>query len=581
MGNYGEVIDYLQRHIRREMERQDVPGLALALVDDQQLVWARGFGYADRQHKDQRQRAHRIPRRRPVQATDRQRDPATGRTRPTLLDAPLQDTLREFYVRSRFHADQSEADRAITFRRLLSHQSGLPGEHLPPLFGERPNSLGQLPAKVSGVWLSNPPGTQVAHSNLGYELVGAAIERNTGKHFEQHMREHLLDPLQMTRSSFARNALPQAQRARGYSGGGGGRPAPPPPATSRSTTCGAARSTSAASSACCSPTGATRSASFSGNTPSRRCSASRTPAMPWTSTARWAWPGSLSPCGSAPLEGGIRHYEYASATRGFSAHLILLPEQRLAAIVMSNADDSGSLTASLARQAASLMLQVKQGARRPAVQPTPRAPRTEGAEPGGPATAIRSLRNPPRPDSPVRARGSPVRGFRRTTRGTVARHLGLAADEKRLLGFWPVGVDSAGQLQLDVVSYDQRRILVSRRHDQTAYLGERIEPTSLPQAWNEAVGTYRVASTGRHSYLNGLSIRIEDGFLLVRGQAGGTRSGEFILQPIDSAHAVLAGSGQGLGDTFSRDFDGLNALGYRFAQQDTKARPWLQRKESP
>ncbi len=45
MGNYGEVIDYLQRHIRREMERQDVPGLALALVDDQQLVRARGFGY--------------------------------------------------------------------------------------------------------------------------------------------------------------------------------------------------------------------------------------------------------------------------------------------------------------------------------------------------------------------------------------------------------------------------------------------------------------------------------------------------------------------------------------------------------
>ncbi|MDI9674800.1 serine hydrolase domain-containing protein, partial [Pseudomonas aeruginosa] len=84
--------------------------------------------------------------------------------------------------------------------------SGLPGEHLPPLFGERPSSLGQLPAKVSGVWLSNPPGTQVAYSNLGYELVGAAIERNTGKHFEQHMREHLLDPLQMTRSSFARKA---------------------------------------------------------------------------------------------------------------------------------------------------------------------------------------------------------------------------------------------------------------------------------------------------------------------------------------------------------------------------------------
>ena len=219
VGNYGEVIDYLQRHIRREMERQDVPGLALALVDDQQLVWARGFGYADRQHRinaSEHTAFHAGDLSKLLIASATLQLAERGQLS---LDAPLQDTLREFYVRSRFHADQSEADRAITFRRLLSHQSGLPGEHLPPLFGERPSSLGQLPAKVSGVWLSNPPGTQVAYSNLGYELVGAAIERNTGKHFEQHMREHLLDPLQMTRSSFARNALPQTQRAHGYSGG--------------------------------------------------------------------------------------------------------------------------------------------------------------------------------------------------------------------------------------------------------------------------------------------------------------------------------------------------------------------------
>ena len=393
------------------------------------------------------------------------------------------------------------------------------------------------------------------------------------------MREHLLDPLQMTRSSFARNALPQAQRAQGYSGGG--RPG------------SAAASDLPVNDLWSSPVDLSRFVRMlfaNGRHKERQLLRKHSVeemfrqqnagnALDFDCQVGLAW--FLSPCGSAPLEGGIRHYEYASATRGFSAHLILLPEQRLAAIVMSNADDSGSLTASLARQAASLMLQVKQGARRPAVQPTPRAPRTGGTEPGGPATAIRSLRNPPRPDSPVRAQGRLYADFGEQRVELLRDTSGWLQMRKRLLGFWPVGVDSAGQLQLDVVSYGQRRILVSRRHDQTAYLGERIEPTSLPQAWTEAVGTYRVASTGRHSYLNGLSIRIEDGFLLVRGQAGGTRSGEFILQPIDSAHAVLAGSGQGLGDTFSRDFDGLNALGYRFAQQDTKARPWLQRKESP
>lgn len=372
VGNYGEVIDYLQRHIRREMERQDVPGLALALVDDQQLVWARGFGYTDRQHRinaSEHTAFHAGDLSKLLIASATLQLAERGQLS---LDAPLQDTLREFYVRSRFHADQSEADRAITFRRLLSHQSGLPGEHLPPLFGERPSSLGQLPAKVSGVWLSNPPGTQVAYSNLGYELVGAAIERNTGKHFEQHMREHLLDPLQMTRSSFARNALPQAQRAQGYSGGG--RPG------------SAAASDLPVNDLWSSPVDLSRFVRMlfaNGRHKERQLLRKHSVeemfrqqnagnALDFDCQVGLAW--FLSPCGSAPLEGGIRHYEYASATRGFSAHLILLPEQRLAAIVMSNADDSGSLTASLARQAASLMLQVKQGARRPAVQPPPRAP---------------------------------------------------------------------------------------------------------------------------------------------------------------------------------------------------------------
>lgn len=120
VGNYGEVIDYLQRHIRREMERQDVPGLALALVDDQQLVWARGFGYADRQHRinaSEHTAFHAGDLSKLLIASATLQLAERGQLS---LDAPLQDTLREFYVRSRFHADQSEADRAITFRRQLA-----------------------------------------------------------------------------------------------------------------------------------------------------------------------------------------------------------------------------------------------------------------------------------------------------------------------------------------------------------------------------------------------------------------------------------------------------------------------------
>ncbi len=69
------------------------------------------------------------------------------------LDTPIQQTLREFYVRSRFHDDPPAADRAITLRRLLSHQSGLPSEHLRDL--RSTFAMGQTPVRVSGVWLDS------------------------------------------------------------------------------------------------------------------------------------------------------------------------------------------------------------------------------------------------------------------------------------------------------------------------------------------------------------------------------------------------------------------------------------------
>lgn len=46
-GDYSTMREYIGALIRHQMARNDVVGAAIALVDDQQVVWAEGFGHAD------------------------------------------------------------------------------------------------------------------------------------------------------------------------------------------------------------------------------------------------------------------------------------------------------------------------------------------------------------------------------------------------------------------------------------------------------------------------------------------------------------------------------------------------------
>jgi hypothetical protein len=87
----------------------------------------------------------------------------------------------------------------------------------------------------------------------------------------------------------------------------------------------------------------------------------------------------------------------------------------------------------------------------------------------------------------------------------------------------------------------------------------------LPQAWADTIGTYQVLNTHEpDAPLTGISVRLEQGFLVIRGQLHDEPLTDYILLPVDNAHAVLAGNGYGLGDTVSRQINGLSASGYAF-----------------
>ncbi|MGY4641733.1 serine hydrolase domain-containing protein [Pseudomonas sp. TE24901] len=574
-GDYSAIIRYLQTRIPRDMARENVPGLSIALVNGQELIWARGFGLADKSQgvpvtPNTAFRAGGISKlltaTAALQLVEQQR---------LALDAPIQQTLREFYVRSRFHTDQAAADRDITLRRLLSHQSGLPSEHLRDLRSSF--AMGQMPARISGVWLSSPPGSQVAYSNLGYSLVGAAIERSSGKSFEAQLQNSLLKPLEMKQSSFVGTRAELGYRALGYEDG-------------VASTDAQVRDL-AAGGLWTSPKDLAHyvqmlfaQGTYKGNRVLSRASIddmftqqNTGNALDFDCQVGLAW--FLAPCGDEPIGAGVRTYQHSGGGDDFAAQLTLLPDQQLAVIIMANDSNAEDMVVSLSTDALRLMLQAQTGD--PVCADDCQAP-THGLKlrhvpaavdrkrlAGFYATAWGVFRIK---DEPDRLTGE-LAGY---DFELLRDDHGWLRAQKKILGFWLKDLGELGRVQLDVVTVQGRQMLTARSHGQRIAIGERIDPPPLPLAWADTIGTYQVLNTHEpDAPLSGISVRLEEGFLVIRGQLHDEPLTDYILLPVDNAHAVLAGNGYGLGDTVSRQVNGLSASGYSFKRTHSPNNPLI------
>jgi CubicO group peptidase (beta-lactamase class C family) len=209
------VIATYQARIPELMAEQDVPGLAVALVDGDQVLWTEGFGHLDGDRSApvttdtifSVQSMSKL-----FTATAVMEAAQAGKVR---LDEPITTYLPEFTVHSAF---EEHPERKITLRMLLSHTVGF--THEAPVGNNNELDPGDFDAHVrsiSDTWLRFPVGTGYAYSNLGIDLAGYILERVEGKPFADVMRDSLLRPLGMDRSTFDRTVIRSASdRAVGH-----------------------------------------------------------------------------------------------------------------------------------------------------------------------------------------------------------------------------------------------------------------------------------------------------------------------------------------------------------------------------
>jgi CubicO group peptidase (beta-lactamase class C family) len=217
--DYSSVVAGLRRDVPKLLTENDVPGAAVALVDERGVIWSGGFGFTDRSGK------------RPVTADTLFSLQSVTKTytatafvmavakKQFSLDERVQDVVPWFRVHSRW----GEGDLAkITFRHLLSHEGGLC--HEAPIgnnYGDWHCTFDEHVRSIADTWLKCHPGERFRYSNLGYDLVGYALQVRGSKPFTRYMREELLEPLGMAASTFDQDeALASVERARGHTGGG-------------------------------------------------------------------------------------------------------------------------------------------------------------------------------------------------------------------------------------------------------------------------------------------------------------------------------------------------------------------------
>jgi len=207
--------DDLTAFFEHRMAQCGFPALAVALIKDSEVVWAKGFGVMDIETKE------------PVTADTLSH--VASVSKPVVATAVMQlaeqellsldDDVAEYLPFT--VANPNHPDASITARMLLTHTASLRDDWdgcLADLYtynaggGDSPIGLDEFVRgylEPGGDWydadanfLETAPGTAYEYCNMGYALLGVLIEHISGQSFDAYCQDRIFGPLGMTRTQW-------------------------------------------------------------------------------------------------------------------------------------------------------------------------------------------------------------------------------------------------------------------------------------------------------------------------------------------------------------------------------------------
>jgi len=203
----GAVLDSVRAWVAGQVAAQHVPGLSIAVVVHDELIWSEGFGFADLESGDRAAGStiYRIGSvSKPVVGTALMQLVEAGRVD---LDAEIQTYVPQF-PRKRW---------PITVRHLLTHTSGIRHYRQDEFLSmTRYTDLVAPLAIFAADTLLFEPGTRYSYSTYAFNLVANIVANVSGEPIEEYMRRHVYEPAWMNTTGLEDWTAIQPGRARWY-----------------------------------------------------------------------------------------------------------------------------------------------------------------------------------------------------------------------------------------------------------------------------------------------------------------------------------------------------------------------------
>jgi CubicO group peptidase (beta-lactamase class C family) len=209
-----QAIQRFADNLRADVAADSVGGITAAVVAGDSVVWAQGFGWADRDRN--------VPA--GVETIYRTGSISKTFTAVVLLqlveegvvglDDPVVRHLPEF---AELQGPAAQI-RSITLRQLASHTAGLVRE--PELENAAAGPIeeweSQVIASLPTTSLSAAPGERYSYSNIGFGILGLTLSRAAGRPFMELVEELIFEPLGMKSSTFILEEQGWARMSVGY-----------------------------------------------------------------------------------------------------------------------------------------------------------------------------------------------------------------------------------------------------------------------------------------------------------------------------------------------------------------------------